>query len=696
MKLEILSKYFGYKSFRPLQEESVNNFLKEKDTLVIMPTGGGKSVCYQVPALIKEGVLIVISPLISLMKDQVDNLNKMGINADFINSSLSLEKQKEIIEKTENNKNKLLYISPEKFSNENFIIWLKDKVKVSGFAIDEAHCISSWGHDFRKDYQNLSIIKKSFNNLPIIALTGSATKKVEKDIIKSLNFSNHKIFQSSFYRNNLTLSVKKKQNMKQKIIDLCKNNKNKAIIIYCFSRKETENLTKTLKENNIKAMSYHAGLSSEERSFVQDEFMKDNIQVVNATISFGMGIDKPNVRMVIHTSFPKNIESYYQEIGRSGRDGLPAECILFWSFGDTKKHEFFINQSESNEFIKNEKIKLQTMIDYCLKKQCRWNYIISYFDEIPEKEKCLHCDSCIKPQNLFDATEITQKIISTIIKTNNIFGKMHVLKILKGSKEAKIIERKHNEISTWGIAKDFKLSELSEIFEYLIEENLVKKNSGEFLTYRVSKKGIDWIKNKKTLNLPLDIIEKKENTTKKPKIITNNEKYLEKLKELRKNIADKQKVPPFMIFPDKTLIEMSSILPKSLNELKNIYGVGEKKLNDFGEIFLSVIKEFIKIPKTTSSKEDRIEKTLIEIKNKKSIKEIAEKIKIAESTVISYIEILYKKDNLLDIKYLLPEDNILEKINNSFKKHGKEKLKPNFEEFEGKVDYNILKLCRIL
>jgi ATP-dependent DNA helicase RecQ len=696
MKLKLLSRYFGYKSFRPLQEESINNFLNGNDTLVIMPTGGGKSICYQIPALLKDGVLIVISPLISLMKDQVDNLNNMGINADFLNSSLSIEKQKSVIERTENNKNKLLYIAPEKFSNKNFITWLKEKVNISGFAIDEAHCISQWGHDFRKDYQNLSIIKESFNNSPIIALTGSATKKVEKDIIKSLNFFNTKTFQSSFYRNNLTLKIVKKQNMKQKIINLCKNNESNAIIIYCFSRKETENLTKFLREHNIKSRSYHAGLSSQERNLVQEEFMKDNIQVVNATISFGMGIDKPNVRMVIHTHFPKSIESYYQEIGRSGRDGLESECILFWSFGDTKKHEFFINQSENKKFITNENKKLKIMTDYCIKKQCRWNYIISYFDEIPKKEKCGHCDTCIKPKNLFDATEVTQKIISTIIKTNSTFGKMHILKILKGSKEEKIITRRHDKISTWGIEKIFKLNELSEVFEFLIEESLIEKNNGEFLTYRISNKGIDWIKNKESLYLPSSIIEKEEKISKKTENYNTNEKCLDKLKELRKSIADEHKVPSFMIFSDKTLIEISNNLPKSLNELKNISGIGEKKLNDFGEKILSVIKEFINTPKTTSIKEERIEKTLREIENQKSIKEISEKVAVSESTIINYIEILYKRNSLLDIKYLLPENNIFEKINTSFKKHGKEKLKPNFEELEGEIDYNTLKLCRIL
>ncbi len=716
----LLSQYFGYQQFRPLQEEVILSFTQNKDTLVLMPTGGGKSICYQIPALMKAGTILVISPLIALMKDQVDALNSMGISATYLNSTLSPIEQSAVMQNAEAGDYKLLYIAPERLGNPNFINWLK-KINLSGIAIDEAHCISQWGHDFRPDYRNLKLFKSEFPQLPIIALTASATPKVQKDIVSSLYLDNPNIFQSSFYRKNLKLQIVSKRNMKHKIVHQCTKNKDDATIIYCYSRKETEEIAEMLQQEGIKAKAYHAGLPHEIRSSVQDAFLKDNIQVVTATIAFGMGVDKPNIRTVIHTNFPKTIEGYYQETGRAGRDGLNSKCILFWSRGDARKHEFFIDKSDNKEQADLERIKMQEVMQFCDTRICRWHQIISYFGENPNFQECENCDVCLASTDVFDATEVTQKIASTIIRTENRFGKSHIVGILRGSKAQNIIKWGHQNLPVWGIEQQYSKNELSDIFEHLIHKKILEKNLGDFPTYRVSKTGIQWLKNKEQIFLPK--IEQDEETEqiishKINQIIQFDRQVFAGLKALRKQIADEKNLPPFIIFNDATLQEIAHYLPQSIDGFGKISGIGTQKKEEFGEIFVEKIKKLTQmynlspkpIPenistnlpknKKKSAKQERILKTKQLLSEKNSIKKISKILALSASTIYKYIqEILQKSEDANDLKiieHILPTPENHERIKNSFKKLGTEKLKPVFEDLNEEVSYDELHIIRIL
>lgn len=411
----LLKKYFGYDQFRPLQKEIIDHIISKKDCLVLMPTGGGKSLCYQLPALHFQGLTLVISPLIALMKDQVDSLKVNGIKAEFINSSLTDEQIFSIQEKAKSSEIKILYIAPERLGLIDFQDFLKS-IKISLIAIDEAHCISEWGHDFRPDYRNLKSLKSLFPETPIIALTATATKKTRIDILTQMGMSNAKVFTSSFNRSNLQFIVRKKKNTFEKLVKLLKEHEGESVIIYCFSRKETEKIAHGLNENNIKALPYHAGLSNELRKENQEKFIKDEVSVVVATIAFGMGIDKSNIRLVVHYSMPKSIEGYYQEVGRAGRDGLPSKCVLFYTYADKFKHEFFINQISNANLKKTSGQKLDQVLRYSSRPICRRDYLLSYFGEVYEHENCENCDHCLK---------LEDEQIEKISKRNNTIPSYH-------------------------------------------------------------------------------------------------------------------------------------------------------------------------------------------------------------------------------------------------------------------------------
>ena len=476
---ELLKKYFGYDEFRPLQEEIINNTLKRNDSLVLMPTGGGKSICYQIPALKFEGLTLIISPLISLMKDQVDGLKANGINAEYINSTLNNLELEKIQDKIKRKEVKLLYIAPERLALEEFKIFLSP-LKISLIAIDEAHCISEWGHDFRPDYRNLKSLKIFFPETPIIALTATATERVRQDIINQLDLRNPKVFISSFNRKNLNLMVVEKKNAIDKIVKLLKEYKDESAIIYCFSRKDSENIAEILKNKGFDALPYHAGLDTQTRKNNQELFIKNKVEIIVATIAFGMGINKPNVRLIVHHTFPKTIEGYYQEIGRAGRDGLPSDCILFYSRGDKRKHEFFIDKLNDETAKINAETKLKQVMRYCEDKSCKRKHILRYFGEDFKDLNCGACDSCLNLMNP-ESKEEENKLMSTRYE-----------------------EKKYNK----------------ELFE--------------------------------------------------------------KLRILRKNIANQRNVASFIIFGDVTLREMCAYLPTTSEEFINIRGVGYKKLEDFG------------------------------------------------------------------------------------------------------------------
>jgi ATP-dependent DNA helicase RecQ len=607
--LETLKKHFGYTVFRPLQEEVINEFCQLRDTVVLMPTGGGKSLCYQLPALIFPGTAVVISPLISLMKDQVDALTANGIKATFFNSSVDGGVLRERMAKATAGEYKLIYMAPERLSVEGVHDWLQT-CNVTALAIDEAHCISQWGHDFRPDYRNLKSFRASFPTIPIIALTATATPQVKDDIIKELNLKKPKTFVSSFYRQNLEIRVMPKKNELQKIISILKKHQGESCIVYCFSRKDTESLAERLQEEGFSAGAYHAGLEATKRADMQDDFIHDCINIITATTAFGMGIDKPDVRLVIHRTFPKTLEGYYQEIGRAGRDGLPSECVLLYSAGDKIKLDYFLSLvSDENERQKELDGILEVM-NYAEGRSCRWVSLISYFGEKPAITTCNTCDVCRSKSDTVDATEITQKMLSGIIKTSNRFGKAHVLKVLRGSKEQKILDRSHDSLSVWGIAKDTPESVLSEVFMQLIAHGFIARNEGEYPTFCVTKSGKDFLTKKETLKLPrvqeemlLSEVDttpahknnssKKKRTARIKKDFQTDTPCFEELKILRKKLADERGVPAFIIFGDASLHDMSYKKPQTKKEFQDITGVGEKKLTEYGEVFMKAVGEYL-------------------------------------------------------------------------------------------------------
>jgi len=717
MSKEFLKTYFGYDKFLPLQVNIINNVLAKKDSFVLMPTGGGKSLCFQLPALKFNGVTIVVSPLIALMKDQVDGLKENGIPAEFINSSLEFTEINRIQKEMQTGKIKILYIAPERLALSNFQKFLKT-LRLSLIAIDEVHCISEWGHNFRPDYRNLKILKNIFPQIPIIALTATATEKVKTDIIKQLSLQKAKQFISSFDRKNLNFIVIRKKNAFDKLLKLLSKYKNKSVIIYCFSRKETEAIALNLENEGFKAKSYHAGLNALTRKKNQELFIKDKINIIVATIAFGMGIDKPDVRLVLHYSFPKTLEGYYQEIGRAGRDGLPAECIMFYTYADARKHEFFINQMNREEAEKS-RIKLKQVMDYADLNSCRRKFLLNYFGEKYEKKDgCNGCDYCLRKKETFNATIITQKILSTIIRSGNRFGINYVIDILKGSNKIQIKQNNHNQLSVFGIVNDFKNDELKHIIKLLIFKNLIQKSDGQYPTLSITKHGQNFLNKNEKIFLdtpPKEISLKKEE--KKQKQIQYNMQLFEQLKQLRKQIANKKKVPPFVIFGDISLQEMAFYFPNNLEQFLLITGVGEQKLNAFGDTFLKIINQYIlknniksiKIPSykkrniNNNSNNPAKEKcnknqirTIEMIKRKMNLKNIANIQGFTTGTIINHIDKFLDKENKIDLNYLKPKQEKFNEIKKAFIKCGVEALKPAYKFLKEKYSYHDLKLVRII
>ncbi|MFA6526007.1 MAG: DNA helicase RecQ, partial [Candidatus Buchananbacteria bacterium] len=492
---ELLKKHFGYDEFRAGQQEIIQEIIEGKDCLVLMPTGGGKSLCFQLPALMLDGLTLVISPLISLMKDQVDQLRANGIAAGLINSSMTQEEIMATQQNAKDGKLKILYLAPERLTLLSFMNFLRE-VKISLIAIDEAHCISEWGHDFRPDYRNLKKLRDIFPSAPIVALTATATEKVRIDILSQLSLREPKTFISSFDRPNLTYRVLPKKKFTPQLLKLLRKYENESVIIYCFSRKNTDALADKLQKAGFKAGAYHAGLSAFQRERIQDRFIKDQINIITATIAFGMGIDKPDVRLVIHLDLPKSIEGYYQETGRAGRDSLPAECVLFFSPGDRQKHAYFINEID-DEVEKNRAWKkLEDMLRYSSLDSCRHKYLLNYFGEQSETDSCGACDICLEPVREFDGTEITQKILSAIIRTGQKFGAGHITRILTGSKSERLEQFGHDKLTVFGIVKDFNRDQLSQIINQLINKNLLQKTDGQYPVLQLTDSASTFLKQK--------------------------------------------------------------------------------------------------------------------------------------------------------------------------------------------------------
>ncbi|MCK4525095.1 MAG: DNA helicase RecQ [Candidatus Andersenbacteria bacterium] len=719
---KLLKTYFGYDEFRPLQEEVIENVMAGKDTFVLMPTGGGKSLCYQLPALKFDGLTLVISPLIALMKDQVDALKTNGISAEYINSSLLPAEIQQIQEKVIAGKVKILYVAPERLVLQNFQNFLKT-ANIKLIAVDEAHCISEWGHDFRPDYRNLKLFKSQFPGVPIIALTATATPKVREDIIKQLSLDDHKPFISSFDRENLAMIIARKKGTFNKLLALLQKHKNEPSIIYCFSRKETEKIAMDLQAEGFNALPYHAGLNNETRKKNQELFIKDEASIIVATIAFGMGIDKPDIRLIVHYTFPKTIEGYYQEIGRAGRDGLPSECVLFYSYGDMRKHEFFIDQMENAVEQEKCREKLNQVIEYCETVICRRKYVLGYFGEEysfsssdgeENKKGCEACDICLNPNSLFNATEISQKILSCVIRTGSRFGRNYIADVLLGKNSQQITENMHCDLSVFGIVSDFNKDEINHIMKSLAVFGFLQVSSGKYPTVSVAEKGVLFLKQKESLELPKmrEDLEEQEERSSRRKVKYDLDLF-EKLRALRKQIADKNNVPPFMIFSDVSLQEMARYFPADKNNFANIEGVGIKKLESFSKAFLAVINDHIKenniqpieIPgsvqnrsisgRTGSAFSERYARTKEMLSQKLSIPEIADKQGFKYGTIVAHIEKLISNGEDIDIDYLKPPRERLEKIKTAFEKCGDEKLKPVFDFFDEEYSYDEIRLGKL-
>ena len=586
---KLLQQYFGYSSFRPLQEEIIRDVLDKKDVFVLMPTGGGKSLCFQLPAILQDGITIVVSPLIALMKDQVDNLQKNGIAAAFFNSTLSLAEQSALKAALLQNKIKLLYVAPERLMQDSFIEFLQ-KLPIRLFAIDEAHCISEWGHDFRAEYRQLSLLKKVFMHIPVIALTATATQRVKADIVQQLSLHNPSMYQGSFNRSNLHYKVQPKTDLVEQVIEYIKHRPGESGIVYCARRDTVDQLADALQREEIRALPYHAGLE-ELRAHNQEKFVREDADVIVATIAFGMGIDKPNVRYIIHADLPKNIEQYYQETGRAGRDGLPSECLLLFSYADKEKAEYFIRQKED---VKEQEIaygQLSQILNFAQHRRCRRHVLLAYFGEEFTEENCGACDNCLQPPEIVDATVLVQKILSCVYHLHGKFGATHIAQILTGSKTKRLLGWGHNQLSTYGIVKEYSAHQLKEYIGELLSLGYLEKTNEQYPTISLANKAIPVLKGKEQVFLSKphedEIYIEKDSGSE-----TMNGQLFDHLRRLRKRIADKEGVPPYVIFADTSLIAMSTYFPQTIDQFSHISGVGEHKLRLYADKFIKEIEAY--------------------------------------------------------------------------------------------------------
>lgn len=656
-KLEVLEKYFGYKSFRRGQEKIIDEILSRKDVLAIMPTGGGKSLCYQIPALILDGLTIVISPLISLMKDQVDTLNSMGINSAFLNSSLSTYEFNEVMNGIENKKYKIIYVAPERLNSNEFITAIT-QVKIAQIAIDEAHCVSQWGHDFRVSYKGISTFIDKLIERPIItAFTATASEEVRNDIVNLLRLNNPKVFITGFDRENLRINIIKGMDKRKFLVNYIKNNAKDSGIIYAATRREVESIYELLKKNNVKVGRYHAGLSNDERIKCQEEFINDETNVIVATNAFGMGIDKPNIRYVIHYNMPKNIEGYYQEIGRAGRDGEASECIMLFSPADVITQKYLIEVSTEDPIRKNNQYKkLQQMTSLVYINSCYRKYILNYFGDSYEGE-CGNCSNCLNEGEVKDKTIDAQKVISCIYKMNRSFGVGMIVDVLRGSKNKKILNLGFDELSTYGIMKEYSSDGLKEFVNILIAHGYLDVNE-EYSTVALNNISFKVIKGEVQVLLKQVNIESNR---------TESNDLFEKLRLLRQEIAQEEKKAPYMIFGDGTLREMSIKYPISKEEILEISGVGEIKYERYGEKFIEIIKTYIiennieKEIAVEKEEPEEIEDDYFEVNSNKELLERLIKVREGFAKKLNLpVQMILSKNSLKEISGRYP--NTLEKL----------------------------------
>ena len=692
--LEQLKAYFGFDQFLPLQEDIISKVLAKHDSLVLMPTGGGKSLCYQLPAIQFRGLTLVVSPLIALMKDQVDGLKANGVPAGLLNSTLSPDESAQVQDQARRGELKMLYVAPERLTLPGFQRFLRS-LEISLIAIDEAHCISEWGHDFRPDYRNLKALREGFPKVPVIALTATATTQVREDIVAQLGLNKPDIFISSFNRPNLTYTIQPKTEPLNTLLNLLDKHPGGSTIIYRFSRKATEETAIELTDRGFSALPYHAGLDRDLRRETQEKFIRDQVQIVVATIAFGMGIDKPDVRLVVHYDLPKTVEGYYQETGRAGRDGLPSDCVLFYSYGDRSKQEYFISNIEDDDERDKAHSKLGQVLTLCDLQTCRRAYLMEYLGEHWPKTDCGGCDICLLPREEFDATEIAQKILSTSIRTGERFGANYLVDVLRGSNNKTVKERGHHDLPVFGISRDMDSNDLKEMVRSLVTNGFLTQQSSGYPTLSVSARGRKFLKDRESLTLTRP----KHTALTMPKSLDtlNREtaydtKLFDELAALRLEIAAQREVPAYQIFGNKALQQMAFHMPVDEQQFSNISGVGYAKLRDFSRPFLKVINEYIqansqyteikRVPITAPKRRTvlginmSIRETRDLISQGLSMAEAAEERGISETTIRSHLERLVQEGGQVELHHLMPSEERRIKIESAFKEIGEARLTP--------------------
>lgn len=651
-----LKKYFGYDQFRPLQAEIIQTVYDRRDTLVLMPTGGGKSLCFQIPAITLDGVTVVISPLIALMKDQVEALSANGIPAAFINSSLSSDQQRNVESALLAGYIKLLYVSPEKLVSQGFQPLFK-RLKISLFAIDEAHCISSWGHDFRPEYTQLKFLKTQFPGVPFIALTATADKLTRKDIVEQLGLTDPAIFIASFDRPNISLSVRPGQRRFEQIVAFLKEHPEQSGIIYCLSRKGCEGLAEKLNEKGFRAAPYHAEVPAAQRSKVQEDFINDRTPIICATIAFGMGIDKSNVRFVVHYNLPRNLEGYYQEIGRAGRDGLPSDALLFFSYADLISYREMFEQGDASDVQKELKLaKLERMYQFAEAPVCRRKTVLNYFGE-PYDKSCGNCDVCKNPPQHFDGTLAAQKALSAIVRVNQRVGMSMLTDILRGSMRREIRENDYHLIKTFGAGKEYTYDEWLFLLSQMLHVGLIEIAYDDHNCLRVTDEGKKILFEGKKVSLALPQPKEKPGAsipqvTEKSKTQVLREELLQKLSILRRELAVQQGIPPYTLFSDLTLQKMADSRPLSDAEMLDIEGVSERKLQLYGDAFLGEIRRFV-LEKTEAGERITGSTQFISyhlFQGGHTVEKIAEMRGISLMTIMGHLATMYERGELLDIR----------------------------------------------
>ena len=714
---QLLKKHFGYDSFRPMQAEIIEHVTGGGDALVLMPTGGGKSICYQIPALIFEGLTLVVSPLIALMKDQVEALRANGIAAEYVNSSQSVTEQDSIIKKAQNAELKLLYIAPERLFASDAESFLKS-LNISLFAIDESHCISSWGHDFRPEYRKLGMLKETFPEVPVMALTATADKVTRRDICRQLNLEEVHEFVSSFDRPNIRLTVSPGRKKMQQIKDFLRASPGQSGIIYCLSRKNTEMVASDLRNAGFNAEHYHAGCTADWRAKVQERFVNDDTEIIVATIAFGMGIDKSNVRWVIHYNLPGNVEGFYQEIGRSGRDGAPATALLFFSYADIMQRRRFIDESDAPEEQKEVlRAKLERMKQYAEAQICRRRILLSYFNEMVEKD-CGNCDVCLNPPKLMDATVLAQKALSGIARTGENVALNMLIDILRGSRNQNLLQKGYDRLPTFGVGKDLKYEEWADYIMQMRNAGAMDIAYDEGHCFKLNEQSRAILKGNRKLQLAnyISFSERQEKLNQKTVNIEADELPLDvnlfaQLKILRKELALEEGKPPYIIFGDKTLRDMASIRPQSETRMLQVNGVGEQKMQKYGFDFLKKIKSYCESngleevsmtysskPKKKKEKVNTYEETLSLFEKGLTVESIAEQRALSPNTVMGHLVKLKEEGREVDLKRLINRQTY-QKIMDAAKELSlkpTDPLKPLFEKLEGQVSYGEIKVALLL